>query len=120
MLVLSRHRAETVVLTLPDGRRVTIAIIEIRDHSTRVRLGIDAPADVTIHRGEVQERVDAEGGITPPPANSPTPHDAPQSAGNGAPRDRRAGGRANGHATPTDATAPGLGGYVPRKLRECR
>ena len=53
MLVISRKQDETIVI---DGGRVVITIIETRQGN--VKLGIDAPSEITIHRGEIQERVD--------------------------------------------------------------
>jgi carbon storage regulator len=54
MLVLSRKRSESIVIS--DGIKVTI--IEIR--GDKVRLGIDAPTDVPVHRAEVQARIECE------------------------------------------------------------
>ena len=53
MLVMSRKPNETIVIA--DGR-VVITILETRPGN--VKLGIDAPSDISVHRGEVQERVD--------------------------------------------------------------
>lgn len=54
MLVLSRRQQETIVI---DGRiKVTI----VKAGGRTVRLGIEAPQDVTVHRGEVAERVERE------------------------------------------------------------
>lgn len=58
MLVLSRNVSEEIVLTLPDSRRITITFVDLRNRRT-ARLGISAPTDVIIHRGEVQAAVDA-------------------------------------------------------------
>ena len=53
MLVLSRHRGESIELA--DGL-ITIMIVGVR--GDKVRVGIDAPDDVTIHRSEIQRRID--------------------------------------------------------------
>jgi carbon storage regulator len=54
MLVLSRRQQETIVI---DGRiKVTI----VKAGGRTVRLGIEAPQEVTVHRGEVAERVASE------------------------------------------------------------
>ena len=58
MLVVSRRRDETVVITLPDGNRITFQVVDIR--GDKVRLGIEAPKSIPVHRGEVQEAVDRE------------------------------------------------------------
>jgi carbon storage regulator len=60
MLVLSRHRGENVILTLPDGRRMTVGVVDIR--GDKVRIGFHCPPDVAVHREEVQRRVDLENG----------------------------------------------------------
>jgi carbon storage regulator len=44
MLVLSRQREETIVI----GREIRITVVAIRGE--RVKLGIDAPRAMTIHR----------------------------------------------------------------------
>lgn len=49
MLVLSRKKDEKVVI----GDSITIMVVEIR--GDKVRLGIEAPRDITVHREEVHE-----------------------------------------------------------------
>ena len=51
MLVLSRKKDESIIIN--DHIRVTV--VEIR--GDKVRLGIDAPKDVTVHRKEVYEAI---------------------------------------------------------------
>lgn len=51
MLVLSRKKDESIIIN--DTIRVTI--VEIR--GDKVRLGIDAPKDVAVHRREVYEAI---------------------------------------------------------------
>ena len=54
MLVLSRRPQESIVI---DGNiRVTI----IKSGAGTVRLGIDAPADVAVHREEVQLQINQQ------------------------------------------------------------
>ena len=55
MLVLSRKKSETIVIN--DDIRITV--IEVRKDGS-VRLGIDAPADVDIHREEVYKAIQEE------------------------------------------------------------
>ena len=58
MLVLSRKIGEQIVL--PESG-VTVAVLGV--NSKRVRLGIEAPSDVTVHRAEVWQRImDLTGG----------------------------------------------------------
>lgn len=54
MLVLSRHREEAI--RIRDDIR--IVIVEIR--GDRVRLGIEAPIDVSVHREEVWHNIQRE------------------------------------------------------------
>ena len=54
MLVLSRKKDEKIVI----GDKITIMVIEIR--GDKVRLGIDAPRDVTVHREEVYDAIKRE------------------------------------------------------------
>jgi carbon storage regulator len=54
MLVLSRQRDETIMI----GDAVEITIVDIR--GDKVRLGINAPAQVAVHRKEVYEAIKAE------------------------------------------------------------
>ncbi|WP_425618088.1 carbon storage regulator CsrA [Anatilimnocola sp. NA78] len=54
MLVLSRHRDESIVI----GNKVVVTVIDIR--GDKVRLGIEAPSDVPVHRQEVYEAIQRE------------------------------------------------------------
>lgn len=64
MLVLSRKLLESLVI----NGNVTVTVVDIRGldgrkinkKSVKVRLGIEAPSDVTVHRLEVQELIDAQ------------------------------------------------------------
>jgi carbon storage regulator len=53
MLVLSRKLGESIVI----GNGITVTVVEV--HGERVRLGFTAPADVPIHREELQRKLDA-------------------------------------------------------------
>ncbi|MEM1012779.1 MAG: carbon storage regulator CsrA [Planctomycetota bacterium] len=54
MLVLSRQRNETIMI----GDEVEVTVIDIR--GDKVRLGINAPREVTVHRKEVYEAIKRE------------------------------------------------------------
>lgn len=51
MLVLSRKRDEKIVI----GDRIVITVVEVR--GDKVRLGIEAPNDVPVHRQEVYDAI---------------------------------------------------------------
>ena len=53
MLVLTRKPFEVIVIRSPDGAELTVTCLEFR--SGKVRIGITAPADWPIMRGELAE-----------------------------------------------------------------
>jgi carbon storage regulator len=54
MLVLSRHRDESIMI----GDNIVITIVDIR--GDKVRLGIEAPVQIPVHRQEVYEAIQRE------------------------------------------------------------
>ena len=58
MLVLSRKVSEKICITSPDGTVITLMMVEVR--GDKARIGIDAPREWTVHRAEVQRKVDKE------------------------------------------------------------
>lgn len=62
MLVLSRHRDESIMI----GDNIVITVVDIR--GDKVRLGIEAPQDVPVHRQEVYEAIQRENRRGPEPA----------------------------------------------------
>ena len=54
MLVLSRKKNESIVI----DDRIILTVVEIR--GDKVRLGIEAPKDVPVHRKEVYEAIQVE------------------------------------------------------------
>ena len=56
MLVLTRHKNESIQI----GGDITIVVVDIR--GDKVRLGIEAPRDTSIHRGELRPRVGKDDG----------------------------------------------------------
>lgn len=55
MLVLNRKKDEKIII----GDNITLMVIDVRGDD--VRLGIDAPKDVTVHREEIYEAIKREG-----------------------------------------------------------
>ena len=65
MLVLSRKRNESVVI----NESIVVTVVEIR--GDRVRLGIQAPRDVPIHRSEILAAIQQEAvGATETPTST--------------------------------------------------
>jgi carbon storage regulator len=56
VLILSRKRNEEIVI----GNSIRIVLVEIR--GDKVRLGIEAPPEVPVHRREVFEAIHGKGG----------------------------------------------------------
>lgn len=54
MLVLSRFRDESIII----GDDIVITVIDIR--GDKVRLGISAPIEVSVHRQEIYEAIQRE------------------------------------------------------------
>jgi carbon storage regulator len=51
MLVLSRKKNESIII----NDDITIVVVEIR--GDKVRLGVDAPKEIPVHRNEVYEAI---------------------------------------------------------------
>ena len=54
MLVLSRRVGESIVI----GNEVTVTVLDVR--GDQIRIGIDAPRSVQVHREEVFRQLEAE------------------------------------------------------------
>ena len=54
MLILTRRVSETVMI----GRDITVTILGVKGN--QVRVGVDAPKEVPVHREEVYERIQRE------------------------------------------------------------
>jgi carbon storage regulator len=54
MLVLSRQRDESIVI----GDNIVVTVVDVR--GDKVRLGIEAPREVSVHRREVYEAIQRE------------------------------------------------------------
>ncbi|MCH2609894.1 MAG: carbon storage regulator CsrA [Pirellulales bacterium] len=51
MLVLSRHRDESIMI----GESIEVRIVDVR--GDKVRIGINAPKDVPVHRQEIFQAI---------------------------------------------------------------
>ncbi len=54
MLILTRRTGETLMV----GDEVTVSVLGVKGN--QVRIGINAPKDVAVHREEIYERIKAE------------------------------------------------------------
>ncbi len=54
MLVLSRQRDESIMI----GDNIVITVVDIR--GDKVRLGIDAPTEIPVHRQEIYDAIQRE------------------------------------------------------------
>jgi len=54
MLILTRRAGESIMV----GDEVTITVLGI--NGNQIRIGIDAPRQITVHRKEVYERIKVE------------------------------------------------------------
>ena len=56
MLVLSRYKGQRIIL---DNGQIVITVVDTGED--KVRLGIDAPKEMSIHREEIYEAIKKEG-----------------------------------------------------------
>ena len=54
MLILTRRVGETVMI----GNEVTVTVLGVKGN--QVRIGVNAPKDVAVHREEIYERIKRE------------------------------------------------------------
>jgi carbon storage regulator len=54
MLILTRRPGETIII----GDNVKVTMLSVA--GKQIRIGIDAPRDVTVHREEIYDRIQAE------------------------------------------------------------
>lgn len=54
MLILSRNVGDSLVI----GDNVSVTVLSVK--GKQVKIGIDAPKDVSVHRKEIYDRIQAE------------------------------------------------------------
>jgi carbon storage regulator len=55
MLILTRRIGEKISI---DNNKIGVVVLGVKGN--QVRIGIDAPKDISVHREEIQERIDFE------------------------------------------------------------
>jgi carbon storage regulator len=65
MLILTRRVGETVMI----GNEVTVTVLGVKGN--QVRIGVNAPKDVAVHREEIYERIKREEDGEPQSAPAP-------------------------------------------------
>jgi carbon storage regulator len=65
MLILTRRVGETVMI----GNEVTVTVLGVKGN--QVRIGVNAPKDVAVHREEIYDRIKREEEASYPAAQSP-------------------------------------------------
>lgn len=59
MLILTRRVGETLMV----GDEVTVTVLGVKGN--QVRIGVNAPKDVAVHREEIYQRIQNERGVAP-------------------------------------------------------
>jgi carbon storage regulator len=66
MLILTRRIGETLMV----GDDVTVTVLGVKGN--QVRIGVNAPKEIAVHREEIYERIKKEKEQTHPKAQSPS------------------------------------------------
>lgn len=89
MLVLSRQRDQVIMI----GDDIEVVVVDIR--GDKVRLGITAPKEISVHRKEVYDQIKAENRSASNMKPRDLPPSSPVTAEGAPPEEKPADGRGN-------------------------
>lgn len=58
MLILTRRVGETLMVIQPDGTMAEVTVLGVKGN--QVRIGVNAPKEVAVHREEIYQRIQTE------------------------------------------------------------
>lgn len=58
MLILTRRIGETLMAETEDGTLITVTVLGVKGN--QVRLGVNAPKEIAVHREEIYHRIQQE------------------------------------------------------------
>lgn len=63
MLVLGRKVGQVIEISVPGAEIIKVRVVNIEGNT--IKIGVDAPRDVSVHREEIADKIRAEAGEKP-------------------------------------------------------